>query len=256
MSVANDTPRGGWIVLGATSAMGRAFARAAAATGAAIALAGRDIADMDATAADIRLTTGADVAVWLFDASAPSAAADLAARAGAWVEALDGPLNAAVFVGSMPAQDEIDADPALIGPVARDNYAALAEALHRLAPLFEAQEGGAIIGVGSVAGDRGRIKNYVYGAAKAAFHTYLSGLRNRLGRSGAHVMTVKPGFVDTAMTWGLPGMFLVAKPEEVAEACLAGLAKGRNVLYVPWFWIGIMTIIRTVPERIFKKLSI
>ena len=85
-------------------------------------------------------------------------------------------------------------------------------------PVMRAQKGGAIIGVGSVAGDRGRIKNYVYGAAKAAFHTYLSGLRNRLARSGAHVMTVKPGFVDTAMTWGLPGMFLVAQPRHVAKA--------------------------------------
>ncbi len=256
MSAENTTAPGGWIVLGATSAMGRAFARAAAGTGAAVALAGRDIADMDATASDIRLTTGVEVSVWLFDAADPNAPADLAQRAAAWAETLDGALNAAVFIGSMPEQDEIDADPALIGPVARDNYAALAESLHRLAPLFEAQKGGAIIGVGSVAGDRGRIKNYVYGAAKAAFHTYLSGLRNRLGRCGAHVMTVKPGFVDTAMTWGLPGMFLVARPEEVAESCLAGLSKGRNVLYVPWFWIGIMTIIRTVPERIFKKLSI
>ncbi len=256
MSDDKDMRPGGWIVLGATSAMGRAFARAAAKTGAAVALAGRDIPDMEATAADIHLTTGVPVEVWAFDASDPGSPTALAERAAAWSETLDGALNAAVFIGTMPEQDEIDANPALIGTVARDNYTALAETLHHLAPLFEAQKGGAVIGVGSVAGDRGRIKNYVYGAGKAAFHTYLSGLRNRLGRSGAHVMTVKPGFVDTAMTWGLPGMFLVAKPEEVAAACLAGLAKGRNVLYVPWFWIGIMTIIRTVPERIFKKLSI
>lgn len=256
MSAETSSQPGGWIVLGATSAMGRAFARAAAEAGGAVALAGRDIDDMDATATDINLTADADSVVWLFDASDPSAPADLAERAATWAGTLDGPLNVAVFIGSMPEQDEIDADPSLIGPVARDNYTALAEALHRLAPLFEAQKGGAVIGVGSVAGDRGRIKNYVYGSAKAAFHTYLSGLRNRLARSGAHVMTVKPGFVDTAMTWGLPGMFLVAKPEDVAAACFSGLSKGRNVLYVPWFWIGIMTIIRTVPERIFKKLSI
>lgn len=256
MSAARTDQPGGWIVLGATSAMGRAFARAVAATGAPVALAGRDMADMEATAADIRLTACVPVEVWAFDAGDPAAPAALASKAAGWKSVLTGPLNAAAFIGSMPEQDQIDADPALIGPVARDNYVALAETLHRLAPLFEEQKGGAIIGVGSVAGDRGRIKNYVYGAAKAAFHTYLSGLRNRLGRAGAHVMTVKPGFVDTAMTWGLPGMFLVAKPEDVAEACLAGLSKGRNVLYVPWFWIGIMTIIRTVPERIFKKLSI
>ena len=89
---------------------------------------------------------------------------------------------------------------------------------------------GTIVGVGSVAGDRGRVGNYVYGAAKAGFHTYLSGLRNRLNRKGAHVVTVKPGFVDTAMTWTVNGMFLVASPEKVASDILRAVAKKRNVL--------------------------
>ena len=159
-------------------------------------------------------------------------------------------------MGSMPEQDEIDADPSLIGGVVTDSFTGAAEFLQRLAPELERRGKGRVVGVGSVAGDRGRVGNYVYGAAKAGFHTYLSGLRNRLGRSGVHVMTVKPGFVDTSMTWGLEGMFLVARPEDVAEAIWSGAAKERNVLYVPWFWIGIMTIIRTIPERIFKKLSV
>jgi short-subunit dehydrogenase len=128
--------------------------------------------------------------------------------------------------------------------------------LHRLAPVLERRRAGTIVAFGSVAGDRGRLKNYVYGAAKAGLHTYLAGLRNRLGRSGVHVMTVKPGFVDTGMTFGLPGLFLVAQPEAVARACLDAAAKRRDVIYVPWFWQVIMAIIRAVPERIFKRLSV
>jgi short-subunit dehydrogenase len=96
----------------------------------------------------------------------------------------------------------------------------------------------------------------VYGASKSGLHTYLAGLRNRLGRVGVHVMTVKPGFVDTAMTFGLPGLFLVAQPESIAVSCLNAAAKRRNVIYTPWFWRIIMTIICTVPERVFRKLSI
>jgi len=112
------------------------------------------------------------------------------------------------------------------------------------------------VALGSVAGDRGRLKNYVYGAAKAGLHTYLQGLRARGVRSGVQVVTVKPGFVDTAMTWGLPGMFLVASPDAIAAACLSAVAKKRDVIYAPFFWWGIMTIIRHIPERIFKKLNI
>jgi short-subunit dehydrogenase len=241
-----------WIVLGASSAMGRAFARAAAARGADVALAGRDEADLAASAADIRLTTGRGAEVWPFDARDPASHRALAKRAAE----IAGEVSVAVFVGSMPDQAEIDADPGLAAGVIADNYAGLVSALHRLAPVLEAQGSGSVVGVGSVAGDRGRLKNYVYGSAKAGFHTYLAGLRNRLGRSGVHVLTVKPGFVDTAMTWGAPGMFLVAAPEDVATAIFRALDRRWNVVYAPLFWLGIMTIFRLIPERVFKKLSV
>ena len=167
-----------------------------------------------------------------------------------------GSLNAAVFVGSMPEQSEIDQDPELIDGVVQDSFTGPIRFLHLLAPHMEERESGTIIGVGSVAGDRGRVGNYVYGAAKAGFHAYLSGLRNRLGRKGVHVVTAKPGFVDTGMTWGIEGMFLVASPEDVADSLLKAVKKKRNVIYTPWFWRYIMLIIRSVPEFIFKKLSI
>ncbi len=241
-----------WIILGATSAMARAFARKVAAEGAGVFLAGRDIEDLTTLAADCRLR-GARLAEALsFDARDPGVFAALIAR----MEAEEGELNAAVFVGSMPAQAAIDADPALIDGTVTDSFSGPARFLQMLAPLMEARGGGTVVGVGSVAGDRGRIGNYVYGAAKAGFHTYLSGLRNRLTRAGGHVVTVKPGFVDTAMTWGLPGMFLVAAPEAVATDILKAVKKRRNVIYTPFFWRYIMLIIRHIPEPVFKKMKI
>ena len=122
--------------------------------------------------------------------------------------------------------------------------------------MMEVRGGGAVVGVGSVAGDRGRLGNYVYGAAKAGFATYMSGLRNRLGRSGVHVMTVKPGPVDTAMTWGLDSMPFMTTPDAAARDIAKGLRKGRNVIYTAGIWRLVMLVIRNVPEPIFKKLSI
>ena len=113
-----------------------------------------------------------------------------------------------------------------------------------------------VVGVGSVAGDRGRIGNYVYGSAKAGFHAYLSGLRNRLGRSGVHVVTVKPGTVDTAMTWGMDKLSFLASPEKVVGDIFKAVDKKKNVLYTPFIWWPVMTVIKMIPERVFKKLSI
>lgn len=241
-----------WIILGATSSMARAFARKAAASGAAILLAGRDQADLAHLAQDCTLRGARLAEALAFDARDPSGFPALVAR----MEREDGRLNAAVFVGSMPPQSAIDADPSLIDGTVTDSFTGPARFLQMLAPLMEARGGGTVVGVGSVAGDRGRIGNYVYGAAKAGFHTYLSGLRNRLTRAGGHVVTVKPGFVDTSMTWGLPGMFLVASPEAVADDIWKAVTKRKNVIYTPFFWRYIMLIIRHVPEFIFKKMKI
>lgn len=241
-----------WIILGATSSMARAFARKAAASGAAVLLAGRDQADLTILAADCRLRGARLAEAVAFDARDPASFAAILSRA----ETESGHLNAAVFVGSMPPQAEIDADPALIDGTVTDSFTGPARFLQLLAPLMEARGGGCVVGVGSVAGDRGRLGNYVYGAAKAGFHTYLSGLRNRLTRAGGHVVTVKPGFVDTSMTWGIPGMFLVVTPEAVADDIWKAVTKRRNVIYTPFFWRYIMLIIRHVPEAVFKKMKI
>lgn len=241
-----------WILLGASSAMARAFGRVLATNGAGLILAGRDMADLHLAATDCRLRGAPSVQAIFFDARDPATFAPILDLA----RAADGSINAAVFCGSMPEQSLIDADPSLAAGMIADNFAGPMRFLHELAPLLEERTSGTIIGIGSVAGDRGRIKNYVYGATKSAFHTYLAGLRNRLARSGGHVMTVKPGFVDTAMTWGLPGMFLVASPDTVSEILWRAVAKKRDVVYAPFFWLFIMLIIKNIPERIFKKMSV
>ncbi|MDV7145288.1 SDR family NAD(P)-dependent oxidoreductase [Tropicimonas sp. TH_r6] len=247
-----DTAPQTWLILGATSSMARALSRKLAEQGAQLLLAGRDLTDLEASAADCRLRGAPLAEVLRFDARDPGTFQPILDR----MADLDGTPNAAVFVGSMPPQEEIDTDPSLIDGTVADSFTGPARLLHGLAPLLEARGAGTIVGVSSVAGDRGRVGNYVYGAAKSGFTTYMSGLRNRLGRSGAHAITVKPGFVDTAMTWGLEGMFLVAPPEAVADSILNAVEKKKNVIYTPFFWRYIMMIIRAVPEPIFRKMSI
>jgi decaprenylphospho-beta-D-erythro-pentofuranosid-2-ulose 2-reductase len=116
---------------------------------------------------------------------------------------------------------------------------------------------GRIIGVSSVAGERGRQSNYFYGSAKAGFTAYLSGLRNRLFPACVQVLTVHPGFVTTAMTQNmkLPAI-LTAHPDEVAEDILRAVNKGRDVIYTKWFWRYIMCLIRLIPENLFKRLAL
>ncbi|MBL4806678.1 MAG: SDR family NAD(P)-dependent oxidoreductase [Rhodobacteraceae bacterium] len=241
-----------WIILGATSAIARAFVRKLAEKGETLILAGRNVPELKQIANDLTLRGAAQADAVAFDARKPAsfdAIIDLAIS-------LSGVINVGVFVGSMPAQSEIDADPSLLDGVIIDSFTGPARFLQTIAPLMEEREAGTVVGVGSVAGDRGRIGNYVYGAAKAGFHTYLSGLRNRLTRSGGHVVTVKPGFVDTSMTWGIEGMFLVASPEDVANDLMKAVRKKRNVIYTPFFWRYIMLILRNIPEFLFKKMSI
>jgi short-subunit dehydrogenase len=243
-----------WLVLGASSAIARAFARVAASEGADVILAGRDRDDLDKSAADVALRSGRRATVLDFDALDYPSHETVIARAREAAGA--GTLNIFIAFGTMPAQAEIDRDVKLAFRTIESNYTGAVSILQAAAPVLEAQKRGAVVVLSSVAGDRGRIKNYVYGSAKAGLTAYLQGLRARLFRSGVGVTTVKPGFVDTAMTFGLPGMFLVASPESVARACLAAARRGKEEIYFPFFWWGIMMIIRNIPERIFKRLSI
>lgn len=125
-----------------------------------------------------------------------------------------------------------------------------------LANRFETQKSGSIAVITSVAGDRGRQSNYVYGAAKGMVSAFLQGLRNRLNDSQVQVLDIKPGFVDTPMTAEFKKGALWAQPEQVANSIIKAINNNRNTLYTPWFWWGIMMIIRNIPEVIFKKLKL
>ncbi len=139
----------------------------------------------------------------------------------------------------------------------RSNYEGPASIFAVFANRFEERGQGTLVGISSVAGDRGRATNYVYGSAKAGFTAFLSGLRNRLAKTGVHVVTVLPGFVATQMTEGmdLPKK-LTAEPEEVAEAIARAVSKKRNVIYVRSVWWLVMLIIRNIPEFVFKRLKL
>jgi len=137
------------------------------------------------------------------------------------------------------------------------NYLSAISILNRIAHHYESQKRGTIIGISSVAGERGRQSNYIYGSAKAGFTTYLSGLRNRLYQHGVHVMTVKPGFVHTKMTENLHlPEILTASPKDVANEIYKGYKNNKNTIYTLWFWKWIMYIIKAIPEFLFKKMKL
>jgi len=137
------------------------------------------------------------------------------------------------------------------------NVISVLSLLTHLANHFESQKHGSIAVISSVAGDRGRQSNYVYGTAKGAVTIFLQGLRQRLHKSGVQVLTIKPGFVDTPMTAGIDKKGpLWASPEAIARSIVSSIEKRRDVVYAPWFWIGIMAVIRAIPERVFKKMRV
>lgn len=128
--------------------------------------------------------------------------------------------------------------------------------LNEAAKRFERTKSGTIVGIGSVAGDRGRRGNPAYCTSKAAISTFLEALRNRLSVMGVKVVTIKPGFVDTVMTKGKPGVFWVISPESAAQQILDAAKRGATVAYVPKRWRYVMAIIRSIPSFIFKRLPI
>jgi short-subunit dehydrogenase len=160
-------------------------------------------------------------------------------------------------VGYLGDQELAETDIDEVRKITDTNYTGCASILNVIASDFEKSGGGTIIGISSVAGDRGRKSNYFYGSAKAAFTSYLSGLRHRLAGKGVKVITVKPGFVSTRMTEGmdLPPA-LTASPEEVARDIYRAHKRGSEVIYTKWFWRYIMLIIRLLPEGIFKKTNL
>lgn len=239
------------LILGAASGMARAVARSFAEAGHPIQLAARNVARLEDDARDLRTRYGAEVTLHEFDALALDSH-------GGFVSGLPTlPEVAICAVGAMGTQEGSEVDPLAAAHVMRSNFEGPASILAHLANAMDARGSGTLVGISSVAGDRGRASNYVYGSAKAGFTAFLSGLRNRLAKQGVHVVTVLPGFVKTAMTDGMdtPGP-LTAEPEEVGAAILKAVTKKTNVIYTRSIWRIVMAVIRNIPEPVFKKTSI
>jgi decaprenylphospho-beta-D-erythro-pentofuranosid-2-ulose 2-reductase len=245
--------RGTVLVLGATSGIARGVAAALARRGFALHLAARDEVELARVATDLEIRFGVPVWRSRFDALATEGHPAFLKGLLAGGPPLAG---AVVAVGYLGDQGRAETDRREAETIFHTNFTGVASILALLADHLEAAGGGFLVGLSSVAGDRGRRGNYCYGAAKAALTAYLSGLRQRLWPKGVRVVTVKPGFVDTAMTFGLPGMFGVADPGAVGERIARGIEGRADVLYVPWFWRWIMAVIRAVPEPVFKRLSL
>ncbi len=240
------------LILGATSGIASALAKEFAAHKYDLVLGGRDRDELSALASDLSLRNSVRASVLAFDAlDTQTHAASLQSFLAESGNALAGAVVCIGYLGDQ-AKAQVDWDEARL--ILETNFTGCVSALNILANHFELRRTGFICAISSVAGDRGRQSNYLYGAAKAGLSVYLQGLRNRLFPAGVKVITVKPGFVDTRMTYGRPGLFLLASPESVAQGIFRAIAKGKSVVYLPWFWRPIMLIVRSIPEAIFKRL--
>jgi len=240
------------VVLGSTSAMARATAGEFAARGYNILLAARDQEENRTIAADIQVRFGVETAALPFEAE------DFGSHEAFFTECRrilgDSIEGVILCFGYMADQTDAQADFAKVHRMVDVCYTGAVSILEIVARHFEERKRGFIAVLSSVAGDRGKQGNYLYGSAKGGLTVYLEGLRNRLFHAGVHVTTIKPGFVDTKMTFGLPGLFLVASPDKAGKAICKAILKRKNTAYVPFFWQYIMLLIRHIPEWQFKKM--
>lgn len=241
------------LIIGATSAIAEAVAQRFAAQGHTLYLLARNQERLQMLAADLKVRGACEVFQGEFDANDFASHAELLKKIAIEMDGLDTVL---IAHGTLGDQKACEADFQKTLAELNTNALSVISLLTHLANHFEQQRHGCIAVIGSVAGDRGRQSNYIYGTAKGALGIFLQGLRNRLHRSGVQVLTIKPGFVDTPMTASLPKGPLWAAPERVAADIEKAIEKKRDMLYTPGFWILIMAIIKSIPERLFKRLSL
>lgn len=244
------------VIFGATSAIAQAVARQLVAKGCSVYCVGRDSAKLDALLADLRTRASAaqtidghaaDLNLWQTHPQLLSAAE----------EALGGLDAVLVAHGSLPDQQACVRSVELTMQELSTNALSAISLLGLAANRLEAQRAGVLAVIGSVAGDRGRQSNYVYGAAKGMLTIFMQGLRNRLAKTGVAAVTIKPGFVDTPMTANLPkGGPLWASADTVARGIVAAMERGRGEVYLPGFWRLIMFIIRNIPAILFNRMSL
>lgn len=241
------------LVIGATSAIAEAAARIYAARGGRIYLVARNAGRLQSIAEDLRVRGAAGTGYAVLDVNATER--HEAVVDGAW-QAFGGIDVVLVAHGTLPDQHQCEASVSIALSEFATNATSTIALLTLLANRMQEAGKGSIAVISSVAGDRGRASNYLYGAAKAAVTAFLSGLRQRLGRHGVNVVTIKPGFVDTPMTQDFKKGPLWAQPASVAHGIVKAIDRRRSVVYLPWFWEVIMLIIRSIPEAVFKRVQL
>jgi short-subunit dehydrogenase len=241
------------LIMGATSAIAEAAARQFAARGDALFLVARNLPTLQAVAADLRMRGAAQIETAVLDACELDGLPKLVPLAS---HALGGLDQALIAHGSLPDQVTVATLPQQLCEALTVNAVSVMALAQTLGGHFESQGHGVIAVISSVAGDRGRSSNYLYGAAKAAVTAFLSGLRQRLHAKGVVVITIKPGFVDTPMTSNFRKGALWASSARVARDIVRAMDRGTPVIYTPWFWRPIMWVVRAIPEFIFQRLQI
>jgi short-subunit dehydrogenase len=241
------------LVLGATSGIAQATCRIWATQGASLFLVARNQAKLDAVAADLRTRGASYVGTAVADLDDTDNHPELLAHA---VNSLTGMDVAYLAHGILGDQAEAEQDFNAAAQILYTNLMAPVSLLTWLANFCVQRHAGTLAVISSVAGDRGRKSNYLYGSSKAGLSAFLAGLRNRIDREGVTVLTIKPGPTRTAMTAAMPKSEKFADVDSVAESIVSAIDKGRDNLYVPFQWQPIMFVIRNIPERIFKKLNL
>lgn len=242
------------LIIGATSAMATAFARISLAEPTTFFLVARDADKLRQTADDLRTRGASAVHEHLLDINEFASHKTMLDAAFSSLGKVDVVL---IAHGTLPDQKKCESDVSVAMHEFSTNALSSIAVLTGLANRMQQQNHGVIAIISSVAGDRGRPSNYLYGAAKAAVTTFCEGLRARMFKHGVHVLLIKPGFVDTPMTKGLPlpGL-LVASAERVAKDIACAVEKKKDSIYTPWFWSAIMMVIRNIPTFIFKRTNL
>jgi hypothetical protein len=239
------------LIVGAKSDIAKAIAKRYAQNGYNLYLAARKVEELEEFAKDIAIRTQQEVKCFELDIL------DYESHQAFYDQFEEKPIGVIFAVGYLGDQIKAQSDFSEAKKIIDTNFTGAVSLLNIIANDFEKREKGFIIGISSVAGDRGRKSNYLYGSAKAGFAAYLSGLRNRLYRANVYILTVKPGFVATKMTEGrnLPNK-LTAQPEEVEKDIYKAQQKEKDIIYTKWFWRYIMLIIKLIPEKIFKRMNL
>jgi decaprenylphospho-beta-D-erythro-pentofuranosid-2-ulose 2-reductase len=241
------------LLLGATSAIATAVARELLAPDAQYFLVSRNAEKLDAVRRDLLTRGAAGITTYVLDLN------DTAAHERMFSSALEalGSIDLALIAhGVLGNQDQAQSNFSAAAEILHTNFISAVSLITWLANYLETEQAGTLAVISSVAGDRGRKSNYVYGASKGALNIFLDGVRNRVDRSGVQVLTIRPGFVSTPMTAHLPQGPLFAAPARVAQGIVKAIRARKDVVYVPGFWRPIMFIIRSVPEFLFKKLNL